>query len=84
MVSSGERLEKVKNYEKLDPVCIYVFNNLHFLGDDQGCQYFLKADSIPLKMSTTPNEDGSTKLSYYTKNTIGSKFGKSTKIYKRN
>ncbi|CEP07918.1 hypothetical protein [Parasitella parasitica] len=40
-------------------------------GKDKGCQYFLKASSVPLKMSASPNEDGSTKLSYYTKNTIG-------------
>ncbi|KAI8639837.1 hypothetical protein BD408DRAFT_434835 [Parasitella parasitica] len=40
-------------------------------GKDQGCLYFLKASAVPLKMSTSPNEDGSTKLSYYTKNTIG-------------
>ncbi|KAK4519136.1 uncharacterized protein ATC70_009368 [Mucor velutinosus] len=40
-------------------------------GADKGCLYFIKADSIPLKMSAMPNEDGTTKLSYYTKNTIG-------------
>ncbi|KAL7327304.1 hypothetical protein PS15p_205757 [Mucor circinelloides] len=40
-------------------------------GEDQGCLYFIKAGSIPLKLSAIPNEDGSTKLSYYTKNTIG-------------
>ncbi|GAN05737.1 hypothetical protein MAM1_0100d05212 [Mucor ambiguus] len=42
-------------------------------GADKGCVYFIKADTIPLKLSATPNEDGTTKLSYYTKNTLGSK-----------
>ncbi|OAD05154.1 hypothetical protein MUCCIDRAFT_161855 [Mucor lusitanicus CBS 277.49] len=45
--------------------------NAPFSGEDKGCTYFIKADSVPLKMSATPKEDGTTKLSYFTKNTIG-------------
>lgn len=41
------------------------------VSEDKGCFYFIKADSIPLKINAMPNKDGTTSLSYYTKNTIG-------------
>ncbi|GAN03923.1 hypothetical protein MAM1_0051d03379 [Mucor ambiguus] len=40
-------------------------------GKDRGCIFYLKADPTPLKMSTTPNTDGTAEISYYTKFTVG-------------
>ncbi|KAL9555125.1 hypothetical protein MBANPS3_002490 [Mucor bainieri] len=40
-------------------------------GKDKGCRYFIKDENIPLKVSATPNPDGTTHVTYFTKNTIG-------------
>lgn len=34
----------------------------------------MKADPTPLKVSATPNKDGTTDVNYYTKHTVGSEY----------